>query len=227
MKIIKISVVLPCRNEEQSIGICINKIKEVFLKEKINGEIIVSDNKSIDNSAKIAKELGAKVVYSNKIGYGYACLDALKKVNGKYIILADADNSYDFYEIPKFIKELDDGFDFVIGNRFKGKMEKKSMYLVRKIGNHILSNFLNILFNTGIYDTHCGFRGIKKGVLNKLKLESGGMEFASEMVIKAKSLNLKIKEIPINYYPRIGESKLNSIRDGFRHLKFILSYKVR
>ena len=227
MNTIKVSVVLPCRNEEQAIGICINKIKEIFNKEKINGEIIVSDNKSIDNSAKIANELGAKVIYSNEIGYGNACLDAFKNANGKYIILADADNSYDFYDIPKFIEELDNGFDFIIGNRFKGKIEKNSMPFVRKFGNHILSNFLNLFFNTGIYDTHCGFRGIKKEVLNKLKLESEGMEFASEMVIKAKSLNLKIKEIPINYYPRIGESKLNSIRDGFRHLKFILSYKVR
>ena len=223
MTIPKYSVVIPCRNEELTIGICIKKIQKVFEKNKIKGEIIVSDSSS-DRSAEIAESLGAKVIKHNKVGYGNAYLEGFKHVKGKYIIIGDADNTYDFFEIPKFIESLKSN-DFIIGNRFKGKMEKGSMpWLHRYIGNPILSLILRILFKTKIKDTHCGFRAIKKEELDKLNLVTPGMEFASEMIIKSIKNNLKIKEIPVNYGKRLGESKLRSFNDGWKHLRFMLLY---
>jgi glycosyltransferase involved in cell wall biosynthesis len=219
----KVSVILPCRNEEKTIGICIKKIQEVLEENKINGEIIVADSSS-DRSAKIAKNLGGNVVKHNKIGYGNAYLEGFKHAKGKYIIMGDADDTYDFLEIPRFLEALKD-CDFVIGDRFKGNMEKGAMpWLHKYIGNPFLSFVLRVLFKTNIRDAHCGFRAIKKKHLDKLNLVSPGMEFASEMIIKAIKNNLKIKEIPVNYSKRIGKSKLQSFNDGWQHLRFMLLY---
>lgn len=219
----KYSIILPCRNEEKAIGYCIDNINQSM---KIAGikdyEIVVSDS-STDNSPKIAKKMGAKVIKHNKKGYGIAYLKGFKATKGKFIICVDADGTYGYDEIPKFISYLNQGYDFVIGNRFKGKMEKGSMPLVpRYIGNRILSGILILLFKAKIHDSHCGIRGITKKALEKLKLKTTGMEFASEMIIKATKNKLKIKEIPSNYYKRIGKSKLNSFSDGFRHLIYML-----
>jgi len=215
----KISVVLPCRNEERGIGICIKKIKKI-LKEK-DYEIIVSDS-STDKSAEIAKKLGAKVV-KHKKGYGDALITGLNSAKGDFLIFADCDCSYDFAELPKFISALHQGYDFVIGSRFKGNIEKRAMpFLHKYIGNPSLTFIFNQKFHTKFSDTHSGFRGLTKKSFNRMHIKCKGMEFASEMLKETKKLKLKTKEVPISYSKRIGKSKLNSLMDGFKHLRFIL-----
>jgi len=216
----KYSIVLPCRDEESTIGICIEKIK--IAMKGLDYEIIVSDS-SKDKSPEIAERLGAKVVKHNKYRYGIACIMGIKTAKGSYIIMADADNSYNFLELLKFIKELKKGYDFIMSSRFKGKIKKGAMpWLHRYIGNPLLTFILNIKYKTKFSDTHSGFRGFTKKAFDKMNLKCTGMEFASEMLIKAKKENLKIKEIPISYWPRKGISKMRSFRDGFRHLRYIL-----
>jgi glycosyltransferase involved in cell wall biosynthesis len=217
-----ISVLLPCYNEEEGVGICIDKINKVFDKERLDGEILVIDNGCTDNTVEVAKTLGVKVVDEPKTGYGNAYLAGFKKAKGDVIILGDADNSYDFYDIPRLLENIKDA-DFVIGNRIK---QKGSMSLLHRIGNPIFSWLLRNLFKINISDSHCGFGAIRKEALNKLNLKSSGMEFASEILIKAKKKGLKIKEIDIDYYPRIGKSKLRSFRDGFRHLGLIARERI-
>lgn len=220
---LQISVVLPCRNEAKAIGKCIEKINSVFMSENINGEVIVSDNASTDSSGKIAKSMGAIVINQPVPGYGAAYLEGLKHAKGKYVIIGDSDNTYDFLEMPKFIRALDEGYDFVIGSRFRGKMEKGSMKALHKyIGNPFLNFIFNVLFKTNFTDTHCGFRAFTKNAINSLDLKQQGMEFALEMIVKASKTNLKITEIPVNYYVREGYSKLNSFRDGAIHLSFMI-----
>jgi glycosyltransferase involved in cell wall biosynthesis len=220
----EISIILPCLNEEKAIGSCLDAINEAVKREKLNAEIIVVDNGSTDNSCKIAKEKGARLVKEREKGYGSAYLQGFKEARGSKIFMADSDGSYDFNEIGNFIKELDE-HDFVLGNRFKGEMKKGSMPFSHKyLGNPILSGILRLFFNASIKDAHCGMRAIKKEALDKLNLRTTGMEFASEMVIKAGKNNLKIKEIPINYHKRKGSSKLKSFPDGWRHLRFMLLY---
>ena len=221
----RISVVLPCRNEEKAIGICIKKIKQAFtsLKEK-SYEIIISDSSS-DKSAEIAKKMGVKVVKHNLVGYGNAYLQGLKHAKGKYIIMGDADNTYNFLEIPRFVRELDKGYDLVIGSRLAGKIEKRAMpFSHRHLGTPVMNFLLWLFFRKKTSDCNSGFRAIKKEALDKLNLRTGGMEFASEMIIKAAKKNLKIKEIPITYSQRIGPSKLNTLNDGWKHLRFMLLY---
>jgi glycosyltransferase involved in cell wall biosynthesis len=221
----EISIVLPCLNEEQAIGLCLDKIKEVIEKNNLNAEIIVVDNGSTDNSINIIREKQVILAEEKEKGYGSAYLKGFEIAKGKYVFMADSDGSYDFNEISNFINYLRQGYDFVIGNRFSGKMEKESMpWLHRYVGNPILSSIFRIFFKTKIRDIHCGMRAIKKEALIRINLKTTGMEFASEMVIKAIRNDLKIKEIPIDYKARKGESKLSSISDGWRHLRFMLLY---
>ncbi len=220
----EVSVILPCRNEEATIGICINKIKQVFEKENIDGEIIVSDS-SVDNSARIARELGATVIEHGKKGYGIACLEGLKKAEGKFLIIGDADDTYDFLELPRFLDVLRKGYDIVIGSRLKGKIKKGAMpFSHRYIGNPLLSAILNLFFNAKVSDAHCGLRALRGDALEKLNLRTTGMEFASETIISAVKNKLRIAEVPVSYYCRKGESKLKSFSDGWRHLRFMLMY---
>lgn len=220
----ELSIVLPCRNEEAAIALCIAQIREVLSKSKINGEIIVADS-SADRSAEIARHAGAKVVKHNKEGYGAACLAGIKAAKGKYIFMADADCTYDFRNIPLFLEQLKMGYDLVIGNRFTGRIEKGAMpFLHRYAGNPILSLTLRLFFGAKVADSHSGMRAILKSDLERLDLRTTGMEFASEMIIKAAKKKLKIKEVPINYYRRKGKSKLKSFSDGWRHLRFMLLY---
>ncbi|MCS7151754.1 MAG: glycosyltransferase family 2 protein [Endomicrobia bacterium] len=221
-----VSVVLPCLNEENSIGICINKIIETFKNYNINGEIIVVDNGSTDNSVNIVKQYSTvKLLFEQQKGYGAALRKGIENAEGKYIIMGDADNTYDFYEIPKFIAKLDEGYDLVMGSRFKGKILKGAMsWSHRYIGNPILTGMLRLFFGGNVSDAHCGLRAFTKEAYKKMNLKTTGMEFASEMVIHALKEKLKITEIPITYHPRIGESKLSSFRDAWRHIRFMLLY---
>ena len=221
---IEVSGILPCRNEEQSLGDCILKIQEIFKKHNISGEIIVSDS-STDNSPEIAKKFNIKLVKHDKEGYGNAYLEGFKVASGKYLFCADPDGTYDFEEIPRFLKYLRNNYDFVIGDRLTGNIEKGAMpWSHRYIGNPLLSLILRVFFNTKIHDAHCGMRSLKKEVLDKLNLQTTGMEFASEMIVKALRNKIKIKELPINYHQRRGDSKLKSLTDGWRHLRFMLMY---
>lgn len=220
----ELSIILPCRNEELALPGCLKQIKETIKKNRIDAEIIVSDS-STDKSPEIAKKARVKLVKHDKEGYGLAYLEAFKEAKGKYIFMADCDGTYDFNEIPNFLKHLKQGYDLVIGDRFKGKMEKKSMPRLHKyLGNPVLSSLFRLFFSSKVRDIHCGMRAISKKALDRLNLKTAGMEFASEMILKAARNNLKIKEIPINYYKRKGKSKLSSFADGWRHLRFMLLY---
>ncbi len=222
---IEVSVVLPCLNEEQAVGACIKKIKEVFAREGIRGEIIVADNGSVDRSREIAEREGARVVSEPQKGYGAAYLAGLKEARGKYIVIADSDNSYDFYDIPKFLVPLKEDYDFVIGSRFKGKIEKGAMaWPHRYIGNPVLSGMTRVFFHTRLSDIHCGMRAFTAEAYRKMDLKSLGMEFATEMVVAALQNGLKIREVPIDYHLRRGKSKLLPLSDAWRHIRFMLLY---
>jgi glycosyltransferase involved in cell wall biosynthesis len=216
-----ISVVLPCRNEEKGVGKCILKIQKVFKENNINGEIIVSDSSS-DRSAEFATKLGAKVIKHNKVGYGNALLEGFNRAKGNIIVMGDADNSYDFLELPKLLAAIKDS-DMVLGNR--KYVQKGAMPLLHKlIGNPLLSFILRLLFKGRVKDAHSGFRAIRKEKFEELNLRTTGMEFASEMIIKAIKNNFRIKEVPIHYYKRKGDSKLRSFSDGWKHIRFMLLY---
>ncbi|MCR4335590.1 MAG: glycosyltransferase family 2 protein [archaeon] len=217
-----VSVVMPCLNEEKTVGICIQKAKKVFKNIGLNGEVIVSNNNSSDASADVAEKQGAIVVKQLINGYGATYLKGLALAKGKYIVIADSDNTYDFSEMPKFLEQLDNGCDFVIGNRFLGNMEQASMKPLHKyIGNPFLNFVFNALFYTDLGDTHCGFRAFTKSAFKKMNLQTQGMEFALEMVVNSAKLNLKIAEVPVNYYKRQGPSNLKSFQDGARHMSFM------
>jgi glycosyltransferase involved in cell wall biosynthesis len=223
---VEVSVVIPSKDEMNTIGICIKKIQEALEAHGISYEIIVADN-SADLTPNIARSLGATVVTPDRMGYGYAYRYGFKYAKGKYIVIGDADNTYDFSEIIKLIEPLrNNEADIVIGSRFKGHIERGAMpWLHQYIGNPILTFFLNLFFNTSLSDAHSGFRAFKREVLETIEFTSYGMEFASEMIIKAIKKGFSIKEVPITYYPRLsGKSKLSSFSDGWRHLKFMLLF---
>lgn len=225
---IQVSIVMPCLNEEETLGVCIKKAQTTLSNLKIQGEIIVSDNGSTDNSVVIAQSLGVRVVHQHLRGYGAAYQAGIEAARGRNIVIGDSDDTYDFTDLERFITPLRDGFDFVMGSRFKGKILPGAMpWTHRYIGNPILSGMLRLLFKTNISDSHCGMRAFTAEAYEKMDLKTTGMEFASEMVIKAVQGKLKICEIPITYHPRSGESKLHSIRDGWRHLRFMLRHKYR
>jgi glycosyltransferase involved in cell wall biosynthesis len=215
-------VVIPCLNEAETIEECVRRARQVLDANHIDGEVIVVDNGSADGSGPIAEAAGARVVREPERGYGSAYLAGFAATSGTYIVMADADLTYDFDEIPRFLAELEGGADMVIGNRMQNIHPGAMPWHHRYIGNPLLSGFLNLLFRTGVDDAHCGMRGLRRDVLPRLDLRSTGMEFASEMVIRAAKEKLVIRQFPIEYHPRGGESKLSSFRDGWRHLRFLL-----
>jgi glycosyltransferase involved in cell wall biosynthesis len=222
---VEVSVIMPALDEEQTIGDCIRKIQSVFRDNAISGEIIVADA-SMDRTPAIAQALGARVIRPEKSGYGNAYLAAFKEARGRYIIMGDSDNTYDFSDIPKLLTPLQTGADFAIGSRFKGTIHAGAMTpLHRYIGNPLLTEMINVIFHTHYSDTHSGFRAITREALDRLALKSGGMEFASEMLVMASKEGLKIAEVPIDYYPRKTPSKLHSFADGWRHIRFVLLMK--
>jgi glycosyltransferase involved in cell wall biosynthesis len=219
---ILVSVVIPCLNEQENIERCVRLAREVMEREGISGEVVVADNDSEDRSAELAAAAGARVVHEPRRGYGSAYLAGFAAARGRYIVMADADLTYDFNEIPRFVKELDDGADLVMGDRMDNIQPGAMPWLHRYVGNPVLSGTLNLFFKTGIRDAHCGMRALRRDKLPVLDLRTTGMEFASEMVIRASKERLDIREFPIEYHPRGGESKLSSFRDGWRHLRFLL-----
>ena len=222
---IDVSVIIPALDEERTIGECITKIQKVFHDNAVNGEIIVADS-SGDQTGSIAQSLGARVVRPGKSGYGNAYLAGFELARGRYIVMGDADNTYDFLEMPKLLAPLKNGADFVIGSRFRGTINKGSMDgLHRYIGNPVLTWMLNVIFHTRYSDTHSGFRAVTRESLDRLPLRTGGMEFASEMLVMASKEHLKIVEVPVDYYPRLTPSKLHSFADGWRHVRFVLLMK--
>lgn len=217
-----VSVVIPCLNEQENIVECVTSALAVMEEHGIPGEVVVADNASEDRSAELATAAGARVVTEPRRGYGSAYLAGFAAARGKYIVMGDADLTYDFGEIPNFLRELEDGAELVMGDRMDNIQPGAMPWLHRYVGNPILSGFLNFLFKTGIRDAHCGMRALRADVLPRLDLRTTGMEFASEMVIRAGKEQLDIREFPIDYRPRGGESKLNTWSDGWRHLRFLL-----
>jgi glycosyltransferase involved in cell wall biosynthesis len=217
-----VSVVIPCLNEAESIAQCVTAARDAIAVARMRGEVIVADNGSEDGSAELAEAAGAIVVREQRRGYGSAYIAGFAAARGTYILMADADLTYDFAEIPRFVGELQDGADMVIGDRMKNIHPGAMPWHHRYIGNPLLSGFLNLLFHTGISDAHCGMRAVRRDRLELLALRTTGMEFASEMVVRAAKEKLDIREIAIEYRPREGESKLSSFRDGWRHLRFLL-----
>jgi len=217
-----VSVILPCRNEEASLAACIEQILDVFKANGISGEIIVSDSSS-DRSPEIARSLGAILIKHDQVGYGRAYLEGFRAAQGEYLFLADADGTYDFNELPRFLKELENGADLILGDRFAHPAIDGSMpWANRHIGNPILSGLLRLLFRVDINDSHSGMRALKRETALTLNLQSAGMEFASEMIISAHRQGLIIKELSIHYHPRRGDSKLRPLADGWRHISLMI-----
>lgn len=223
----RLSVVMPCLNEEETLAVCLEKAHQALNQLDMESEIIVADNGSSDASLDIARAHHARIVTEPKRGYGNVYRAGIHAARGEYIIIGDSDDSYDFGEIPKFVRELEKGYDVVMGSRFKGQIEKKAMpWLHRYIGNPVLTWVLNLFFQAGISDAHCGMRAFTKNAYNIMHLSTAGMEFASEMVIKAALFDLKMTEIPVTLH-KDGRSRaphLRSFRDGWRHLRFMLLY---
>jgi glycosyltransferase involved in cell wall biosynthesis len=217
-----VSVVIPCLNEAENITVCVAAALGALRAGAIEGEVLVVDNASEDDSAALAAAAGARVVSEPRRGYGSAYLAGFAAARGEYIVMADADLTYDFNEIPRFVAALNDGAELVMGDRMDNIQPGAMPWLHRYIGNPLLSGLLNLFFRTGVKDAHCGMRALRRDVLPRLDLRTTGMEFASEMVIRASKEHLKIAEFPIEYHPRGGESKLSSFRDGWRHLRFLL-----
>jgi glycosyltransferase involved in cell wall biosynthesis len=219
---LQVSVVIPCLNEAQNIERCVRSAREVLGASGLDGEVLVVDNASEDDSAALAAAAGARVVHEPRRGYGSAYLAGFAAARGGYIVMADADLTYDFNEIPRFVAALEEGAELVMGDRMDNIRPGAMSWLHRYVGNPVLTGLLNALFDTGVKDAHCGMRALRRDVLGRLDLRTTGMEFASEMVIRAAKEDLRIAEFPIEYHPRGGESKLASFRDGWRHLRFLL-----
>ncbi len=222
---IEVSAVMPCLNEEETIGVCVEKAINCFAALGIRGEVVVGDNGSNDRSVEIARSLGAKVVHERCRGYGAALKAAIRSSRGKYCIMADCDDSYDWSSMEPFIKKLRQGYDLVMGTRLKGTILPGAMPPLHKFfGNPFLSGIMNLFFRTGVSDAYCGMRGFSRDLFDKLNMQSDGMEFAIEMVVKASNRKMKITEIPITLHPdgRTKPPHLKSFRDGWRTLRFLL-----
>jgi len=217
-----VSVVIPCLDEAENIEACVRRAWAVIEEQRLDGEVLVVDNGSGDGSAELAALAGAEVVYEPRRGYGSAYRAGFSAARGRYIVMADADLTYDFGDIPRFVDELEGGAQLVVGDR-RGNIRPGAMpWLHRYVGNPVLTGMLNLFFRTGVKDAHCGMRAVRRDALPALDARTTGMEFASEMVIRAAKAGLAISQVPIEYHPRGGRSKLSRFRDGWRHLRFLL-----
>jgi glycosyltransferase involved in cell wall biosynthesis len=227
---IELSVVMPCLNEAETLETCINKVQEYFAQYDISGEVVIADNGSTDGSPAIAKQMGVRVIDVKEKGYGSALMGGIRAAQGEYIIMGDADDSYDFTNLTPFLKKLREGYDLVMGNRFKGGIKPGAMPRLHKyLGNPVLTWIGRLLFPSPCGDFHCGLRGFRRDAIAKLNLRTTGMEFASEMVVKASLYKLRITEVPTTLSPdgRSHPPHLRSWRDGWRHLRFLLLYSPR
>jgi len=216
---------MPCLNEARTVGRCVDKAREALRRAEIKGEVIVADNGSTDGSPEIARAHGARVVQVERRGYGSALQAGIAAAHGRFVIMGDADDSYDFSHIEPFLQRLREGYDLVMGNRFLGGIRPGAMpWLHRYVGNPVLTGILNILYRSPIGDAHCGLRAFRKDSYHRLDLNASGMEFASEMVVKSCLHRQRITEVPIVLYPdgRDRPPHLRSFRDGWRHLRFLL-----
>lgn len=223
----ELTILMPCLNEAETLSVCIDKAKHFLASNEIDGEILISDNGSTDGSKDIAEFSGARVVVTSKKGYGSALINGCKEAKGRYVIMGDADDSYNFLDLMPFLNRLREGYDLVMGNRFMGGIEKGAMpWSHRYIGNPVLSFIGRLFFGSKIKDFHCGLRGYNRESILSLNLQTTGMEYASEMVVKAELNHLKITEVPTTL-KKDGRSRaphLRSFRDGWRHLKFLFIY---
>ena len=226
----ELSVVMPCLNEAETLEICIRKAQGFFEKEGIHGEVVIADNGSTDGSQEIASKLNARVIAVKEKGYGNALKGGINAAHGDYVMMGDADDSYDFSNMMLYVDKLREGYDLVMGNRFKGGIKKGAMpFLHKYLGNPVLSFIGRLFFNIKIGDFHCGLRGFSKVAYEKMELRTTGMEFASEMVVKASLKKLKIAEVPTILSPdgRSRPPHLNTWSDGWRHLRFLLLYSPK
>ena len=224
---IEVSVVMPCLNEAETLKACISKALCCFKENNIDGEVIIADNGSKDGSIKIAESAGARVVLVELKGYGNALMEGISAARGRFIIMGDADDSYDFSSLMPFIEKLREGSDLVMGNRFRGGIAPGAMPpLHRYLGNPVLSGLGRLFFRCSVGDFHCGLRGLSYEAFQRMKLQTTGMEFASEMVVKAVMRGMKISEVPTTLSPdgRTRPPHLRSWRDGWRHLRFMLLF---
>jgi len=224
---LELSVVMPCLDESETLATCIEKARRELEDEGIRGEIIIADNGSTDGSQEVARERGARVVSVETRGYGSALMGGIREARGEYVIMGDADDSYDFSNLLPFVTKLREGYDLVMGNRLKGGIKPGAMPpLHRFLGNPVLSWIGRVLFHSPVGDFHCGLRGFRRTAILGLDLRTTGMEFASEMVVKATLNRLRITEVPTTLSPdgRSRPPHLRSWRDGWRHLRFMLLY---
>jgi len=224
---VAVSAVMPCLNEEETLAFCIRKAQSAFKRLNIAGEVVVADNGSTDKSIEIAESLGARVVHQSEKGYGAALTAGVEGARGEIVVIADADDSYDWESLGDFVHKIEEGNDLVMGNRFRGGIEDGAMpWHHRYFGNPVLSFVARVVCRAPIGDFHCGMRAFTKSGFERMQLHTTGMEFASEMVISSARNGLRIAEIPTKLYPdkRTRPPHLRSFRDGWRHLKFILSY---
>jgi len=227
---IELSVVLPCLNERETVGICVAKAKATLQAAGIDGEVIVADNGSTDGSIEIAQAAGARVVHIDQRGYGNALRGGIQAARGTYVLMADSDDSYEFAHIPRFVEELRNGSELVMGNRFRGGIQPGAMpVLHRYLGNPVLTAVGRLFFHSPSRDFHCGIRAFRKQSYERMDIRSTGMEFASEMVVKATLLRMKVSEVPTTLSPdgRSHPPHLRTWHDGWRHLRFLLMYSPR
>ena len=221
---------MPCLNEAETLATCIEKASRSIRDNGIAGEVIIADNGSTDGSVEIAQRLGARVVHAETRGYGSALLSGIRAASGTFIIIGDADDSYDFTRLMPFVDKLRDGYDLVVGNRFKGSIEPGAMpFLHRYLGNPVLTTIGRMLFPNPCRDFHCGLRGFRKDAALRMDLQTTGMEFASEMIVKATLLDMRVTEVPTTISPdgRSRPPHLRTWSDGWRHLRFLLLYSPR
>ncbi len=220
---VDVSVVMPCLNEAASVAQCVRKARAALERAGLAGEVVVADNGSTDGSAELAEKAGARVVRAPRRGYGAAYLAGMDAALGRWIVMGDADGTYDFDDVPAFVARLKEGNDLVVGSRFAGTIMPGAMpWLHRYIGNPVLTGILGVFFGQRVSDAHCGMRALTREANDRMGLRTTGMEYASEMIAMAIRNGLKVAELPIIYRPREGESKLRSFRDGWRHLRFML-----
>ena len=228
--LVELSVVMPCLNEQETVGVCVRKAISSLREAGIRSEVIVADNGSTDGSIEIAQAEGARVVNVGEKGYGNALKGGILASRGEYVLMADSDDSYNFSHIPLFLEQLRAGSDLVMGNRFRGGIERQAMpFLHRYLGNPVLTGIGRLFFRSPCGDFHCGIRGFRKDSFVRMGIRSTGMEFASEMVVKASLLQMKVSEVPTTLSPdgRSRAPHLRTWRDGWRHLRFLLMYSPR